>query len=362
MRQVINVRKKNNIIEINGKRYDAATGAVLSHPPAAALAKPASQVLASAKPSVKSKPSRSHTRKLSAPHNVSRSPAPPSTLMRQAVSKPGPGTKRRLRAYGDTDRLIEPPQLPLVKPSVQQIDEQRLRHARQISKSRFISRFSVFTAAGGTPAVQAASSAPAARSLQPVPVTEPRRAAGRHKRPQTTADVLEHALRHAESHRQPSVRKPARSRAKRNAGIGAAVALAVVLLGLIITQNLSTVRLQMASAKAGFSASLPDYRPAGYSLGQLNYATGVVSADFHSNSDGRYYTVTQKRSSWDSSALQANFVTTTGGQYQTVTAGGRTVYLYGQGNATWVSGGIWYIVQSNGSLSSRQLVDLATSL
>jgi hypothetical protein len=351
------VSKKNNIIEINGKRYDAATGAALSHPPAAAApAKPAAaKVAVSARPSGKAKPPQAHTRKSSTPHNVSRAPAPSSTLMRQAVKKPGPATKRRWRAYGDTDSLIGPPQLPVeFKLSVGQLDEQRLRHARRISKSRSISRFSAATMAANAPVVQA-TPRPAPQALQPAPAT-------RHKRPKTTADVLEQAVRQAKSHRQPPVHKPADSRIKRRAGLGAAAGLAVVLLGLIITQNLSTVRLQMASAKAGFGASLPDYRPAGYSLGQLNYATGVVSADFHSNSDGRYYTVIQKRSSWDSAALRANFVASAGGQYQTVSAGGRTIYLYGQGNATWVSSGIWYIVQSNGSLSDRQLVDLATSL
>ena len=357
------MRKKNNIIEINGKRYDASTGVALSHAPSAVTpAKPKATVVVSAKPPVKSP--QGHTRKLSAPHHVSRSPAPASTLMRQVVQKPGQGIKRRLRAYGNTDALVETPPVLEAKQSVRRLDEQRLEHARHISKSRFIKRFSALTPTAGPAVFQAPPSSPAPSLLQPQPASarQPARTRVQDKHPATTADLLERAIQQANSHRQPLAPKPSSNRAKRNAGISASVALAVVLLGLIITQNLSNVRLQMASAKAGFSASLPDYRPSGYSLGQLSYTSGVVSADFHSNSDGEYYTVTQKRSSWDSSALRNNFVASAGSQYQTVTAGGRTIYLYGQGSATWINGSVWYIVQSNGALSDRQLVDLATSL
>src|SRR5262249_3371 len=149
----------------------------------------------------------------------------------------------------------------------------------------------------------------------------------------------------ATSHEELPPPKSRPTHAKRNLSIGAAVVVSSLLFGLIVTQNLSSVRLQIASAKAGFSASLPGYKPAGYRLWHLDYSQGVVAAQFQSNSDDRHYSLTQQRSAWDSSTLRDSFVATRDPDYQTIMSGGRTIYLYGQGDATWVNGGVWYIVQ-----------------
>jgi len=144
--------------------------------------------------------------------------------------------------------------------------------------------------------------------------------------------------------------------------MGAAVGLSVVLLGLIVAQNATGVRLQMASAKAGFDVSLPGYRPAGFALGQLNYSSGAVAAQFSSPTGNRHYTITQKQSPWDSQALLNNFVAADYTGYQTISANGLVIYLYGNHDATWVNDGVWYVVQSDGSLSDQQLIALAASL
>lgn len=118
----------------------------------------------------------------------------------------------------------------------------------------------------------------------------------------------------------------------------------------------------MASAKAGFSASLPQYRPAGYNMSQLDYGDGVIAAQFRDKDNGSRYTITQKPSSWDSATLRDSFVAPADARYRTVEAAGRTVYFYGEHNATWINGGVWYQVQTDGSLSDSQMVELATSL
>jgi hypothetical protein len=339
MRQVIYVRKNNNIIEINGQRYDATSGAVLKrYPPNNA------------------KPAAPGTIRQSAKHSPSHKPAPSNTLMRQAVRKPGPGLKRRFKAQGDTDSLARQALDSIVaNASLRRLDIKRLQDAKKVAKSQFVSHFSPTTAAVSyTPPTTPPKpnvAAPAVHTL-----------AGPAKRPKTTADLLERAVQQATSHREPPPERTRHNRAKRNAGIGAAVVLSVLLLVVVVAQNLSNVRLQMASAKAGFSAGLPAYQPAGYSLGQLNYSDGVVAAQFHSNSDGRGYTITQKRSSLDSGSLRDGFVAPADAHYQEAEAGGLTIYLYGNRNATWVNGGIWYVVQANGSFSDRQLIELATSL
>jgi hypothetical protein len=118
----------------------------------------------------------------------------------------------------------------------------------------------------------------------------------------------------------------------------------------------------MASAKAGFSVSRPGYLPAGYSLADLKYAQGAAALSFHSNSDDRRYTLSQHTSSWDSQALAGTFVSRQDPSYQTVQSGGRTIFVYGNGNATWVSDGVWYVLQSDGSLSRQDLISLAASI
>ena len=65
---------------------------------------------------------------------------------------------------------------------------------------------------------------------------------------------------------------------------------------------------------------------------------------------------------WDSQTLLQNFVSTSGQPYDAYKAAGRTVYVYGNGNATWVNGGVWYEVSDNGALSKDQIIQLANSM
>lgn len=357
------VRKNNNIIEINGQRYDAKTGALLTpSSPKHGKAKPVQPVAAA---SQHTKPAM-HTDVIRRPGKrpALHSPKASRTLMRQAVKKPDPSLKRHLKVQGHTDTLAQPP-LAIVAPahSVQQLDAKRLQKASQVAKSRLISHF--LPPAASTASRPAALAPAQSHPEASLPVAVKALAGQDHsaklgKRPKTTADILARAIEQATSHEE--LPPPRHSRAKRNVAIGGVVGLSVLLLGVIVTQNLSNVRLQMASARAGFSASLPDYHPAGYSLGQLDYSDGVVAANFHSNSDGQLYSITQKRSAWDSATLLNTFVAPADPNYQTTEAAGRTIYIYGDANATWVNGGVWYVIQSNGSLNDRQLVDLATSL
>jgi hypothetical protein len=107
---------------------------------------------------------------------------------------------------------------------------------------------------------------------------------------------------------------------------------------------------------------LPGYQPAGYSLGQLSYSAGSVATQFESNSDGRHYTLTQKASPWDNQTLLDSYVKPNNAHYEAVPTGDLTIYLYGNGAASWINHGLWYTVQSDGSLTHDQLVSLAKSL
>lgn len=274
--------------------------------------------------------------------------------MRHAVKKPAAPPKHLIKPSAIHAAAKRPLAEVVVSKSVTGFDEHRLKTAGRIPKSKSISHFTT---------LPMADISQLAQPVKPMPIQPPviRPAARRAARPKTTADVLEQALQSATSHQQKPLKKPRQHHSRRlRVSVGTAVVLLVA--GVVGSQQLPNLRLHMASAKAGFSASLPAYQPAGYSLGQLSYSQGVVASRFNSNSDDRAYTLLQKKSTWDSQALRDNFVAPADKNYQTVESAGRIIYLYGEHNAAWVNGGIWYQIQSNGSLSNQQLVKLASSL
>lgn len=341
--------KNNNIIDINGKRYDAKTGKLLTASVSEAkVTKPAQNMTSSI-----NKPSMHDVVRQPAKSASAHKPIPSKTLMRHAVKKPSKPAKKTIKAQGPSYALDKAPLGDVVvSKSVKSLDHKKLQHAAKIPKSGLITHFSAIT----SDANLQADSTPLPQT-KPIPQTPP----PAKTKPQTTSELLEHAIRQANSHEQPPADKP-HSRHKRRVRASIASAMAVMLLAFVGYQEIPNLRLNLASAKAGFNASMPSYKPAGYGLGQLSYSPGVVATKFTSNSDERSYTLTQKTSAWNSQALRDNFVTNTSHSYQTVETGGRTIFIYGNGSATWVNGGVWYIIQSDGSLTSHQLVELAKSI
>jgi len=141
----------------------------------------------------------------------------------------------------------------------------------------------------------------------------------------------------------------------------AAPALVAALL-IIGALNFTSLQLKIASAKAGFSTSLPAYHPAGFALNQLSYNSGIFASEFLAKNSNRGYTITQKSTYWNTQDLLNNYVATLTTSYHVVQLGNRTVYLYGNGKASWVSDGIWYQIDSDGALSESQIIDTINSL
>jgi hypothetical protein len=182
-------------------------------------------------------------------------------------------------------------------------------------------------------------------------------------------DIFAQALAHATSHQERSPKESKMNTAKRSGkrhrkvlGFAAGAAAFVLMCGFVAYQNKANIQLQLASAKAGFSASVPLYKPAGYTMNKLNYSTGAVAMAFQDNSTNSAFNVTQKKSNWDSQTLLENFVATSNQPYQGYESAGRTIYVYGQGKATWVNGGIWYQIDGANNLSNEQIVKVAASM
>lgn len=144
----------------------------------------------------------------------------------------------------------------------------------------------------------------------------------------------------------------------------ASVSLALLLLGGYFTYlNMPSLSVRVAAAQAGINASYPSYHPDGYSLnGPVAYAQGEVMMKFAANAGPQNFTVTQTKSSWDSSAVLDNYVKQKAGDnYIAYDEHGLTIYTYG-GNAAWVNGGILYTINGDAPLSSDQIRHIATSM
>lgn len=138
----------------------------------------------------------------------------------------------------------------------------------------------------------------------------------------------------------------------------------VLIAGATLTYlNIPSLSVGIAASQAGVEATYPEYKPDGYSLSQpVEYSDGEVVLTFRSNSSADEYTITQTRSSWDSSAVLDNVVRAAAGDnYVTTQERGLTIYTY-DGNATWVNGGVLYVIESKAPLSGEQIRRIATSL
>jgi hypothetical protein len=347
---------KANIIELNGKRYNARTGELLSssaHHPApvrhaahAPTAHPGRQVMDVARPT----------------HHVKhRVPKKSQTLMRSAVTKPEPSLRRKTKVTSHTHALTTKPEFRIVKKlSHPTVDVRRLRHAKQVPHSELIHRFADVGApampAGPSPrhAVKLPAHAPAIHAVQAPVTTSP------------SMDVFERALQRANSHHEQPVKPTRKHRTskkspKRIVSVAAGALAVLLLAGFIVVQNQANLTMRYAATKAGFAATLPGYKPAGYKAGKFSYSPGMVGVNFSNTSSGEQYSLIQRESGWDSTTLVDTFVSGQANTYKTVETAGRTIYLYGN-NATWVNGGVWYKVTSNGGLTTNDIVNIAASM
>jgi len=144
----------------------------------------------------------------------------------------------------------------------------------------------------------------------------------------------------------------------------ASASLALLLLGGYFTYlNMPSLSVRVAAAQAGVNASYPSYHPDGYSLnGPVAYTQGEVKMKFASNAGPQNFTVSQSKTSWDSSAVLDNYIKQKAGDnYITYDEHGLTIYTYG-GNAAWVNGGVLYTISGDAPLSGDQIRHIATSM
>lgn len=340
-------KKVRTTIKLNGQKYNALSGqqigavkrignidGIVMHPT--------------------HKPSMTRTRPL--PTAVKK-PSATTTLMRAAVTKPTKSSRLISRVNApltlDTTNPIKTPLMAGI------VDQKLARRAMKVKLNNKISRF-------GAPV-------PTTATISSNPYSAPLKMAPKEAMPKAEVkpkDIFEHAIEQANSHQQPTLtkkelkqlhgRKPFK---KSIAGYTVAGFVALIIIGYGAYASMPNVMVKVASIRAGFAASLPAYHPSGYSLASVGYSPGRVAFNFNSNIDSRNFKLTEQSSNWDSATLVSSIIMPAqGNNYKKLMVNGQTVYLFGQDMATWVSNGIRYQVQGNGSLSTNQLVKLATNL
>jgi predicted flap endonuclease-1-like 5' DNA nuclease len=173
------------------------------------------------------------------------------------------------------------------------------------------------------------------------------------------AKALDQAPKHSSQTQQ--IHQP--NKFQRISGIGA-VSLALLLLGGYFTYlNMPSLSVRVAAAEAGVSASYPSYHPDGYSLsGAVAYSQDEVNMKFASNSGSQNFTLAQKKSAWDSTAVLENYVKAkAGNNYVTYNENGLTIYTY-DSNAAWVNNGVLYTINGDAPLTSDQIRHIAISM
>lgn len=142
----------------------------------------------------------------------------------------------------------------------------------------------------------------------------------------------------------------------------ASVGLAIMLIGGYFTYlGMPNISTRIAAIQSGVNAKYPGYRPTGYALsGPITFKSGEVRMKFAYADGGQSYTITQQKSSLNSAALKET-LTADGGDVQTTTASGLTIYSTDR-TASWINGGVLYQITLGGALSSEQVTKIATSL
>ncbi len=360
-----------HVIELNGQKYDATTGQIVSAPTETKKAQPASAVpkhldgfsrrAAPARAAAIPKPVHAKTQKS-------------QTLMRKVVKKPVTPAKvhHQVAAPSAAQKTVKAtPKFDVEKPG-------RTIRANNISQSNLISKF------GKQPAniksqIMPVKAAPVdvapkkpttatAKSAQKAPATAP--VVSSVAKPDRK-DVFQTAIENAASHSSPKLKKAkVHHRVAKKLHVSprlisfTGVTLSILAVGsLLAYQNMPEIAMKIASTRAGLNASLPAYQPSGFALaGPIKYDSGEVTLNYKSNSDQRAFNVVQKNSSWNSETLLENFVETNSQPYQTFQANGRTIYIYDGNKATWVDGGVWYNIDGQANLNSDQLLKIAESL
>lgn len=350
------MNRVSSVVEVNGNRYDAASGQLIG-----SVKKSAQHLKSSATGVVdgfirqSSAPSRHRKTKTDTPkkpaQSVHKKVERSRTLMRSGVSRPAgksPGAQTHKVPAAAT--FHEPAQTH--KKSLLARATKQHRHVNRFGHVSNTSHTSTNSSAVRTNKTIAALSTPTSTAAAP------------------TSSQIERLLDQAllASHQKP--RKSPGSFGlidrirfmPRWLSLGAAVVVLGFISAFLAWQNVPQVAIKVASTRAGVNASIPSYAPEGYSFSApLSYKKGEVLVRYQKEA-GAGYEISQQASKMDSSSL-ASTVLAAESNVQTSQVKGTTIYIYGDNStATWVNNGVKYTLTGQAGLDSNQILKIAGSL
>lgn len=189
-------------------------------------------------------------------------------------------------------------------------------------------------------------------------------------RPASAKETKDRAVAAALASKPTAQKKPKKERVKkqldkkwRRVAYGVSILVVALIGAAVLYFTIPNIAVSFAGQQAGVEASYPSYTPDGYRFKQpVQFSEGKVELDFVSKSGPTTYTITQAKSSWDSSAVLDNVIKPeVGDNYTTVTERGLTIYSSDK-LTTWVNGGIHYIIEGDAILTPEQKRSIANSL
>jgi hypothetical protein len=359
-----------DVIEINGKKYDAVTGKMIKENDGGSGEEAVTvQSVVPQAPQSKGAVLDGFTRRPAHGPGVShkKHTQKSQTLMRTAVQKP-------TTAHSSKKKTMTPEiqKVTAKTPPAREFAAQNTHKSPHISKYGDVSHSSVVKKVEHLPVKHPEHATEPTKQAKKQEVSTHTTNARQIRQAKTDA-VISRALTNAHGHEQPPHHVAKRTHRRKLAhrlgitpramAVSSSVLAVALLVGFFAIQNIPNVSMRVAAARAGFSATMPGYEPAGFGFkGPIQYDDGQVRISFSSHSDGRTYSVVQRESSWNSDALLSNFVVAQKKQFQTYIDRGRTLYIYDGSNATWVDNGVWYQIEGNASMTTDQLVRIAASI
>lgn len=372
--------QSKNTIELNGNRYDVASGRVVS---SNTTAQPASKTIDGffRNPKLKSiatdspqkisvlTPAAAHAPAVPAPrpktvrihaanHTKAHTPQSAITLMRSAVKRPEQGLKQKIHVQTGLQSKVA--STITVKHSAYSLDENRLARAKEVSRSPQISRHAAVNK------LVPGSMQPLA--VKPVPTKPEASVPAAPPAPQQTnkpLDMFEHAIANASHFVDVKAHRRQFKKHRRNHALSFAAGglVLIVIAAFAAYQNSPSLQLKVASLRSGVSAGTPNFQASGFSYNGTAAQNGKLVIGLK-NQQGTY-SVSQQDTNWSNADMIQNVGATDASgfpTYSTVQAGNTTVYRLDNDSATWVANGKWYQVAGNSSLSNSQVTALVKNL
>lgn len=298
-------------------------------------------------------------------HTKSVQPQSSQTLMRAAVKRPTPSFHKQAQTKAALQHAV--PSLIVPKKSVVAVDTSRLVRAQQTSRSPLIAHHTNPQVSKVLPQFGPLAVTPVPSNPQaPMPGTAP--APQPHNKPDETpkpTDIFEHALANAthfvdvQSHRAHYNRK-VRSHVT---SMAAGMLALLVIAGFAFYQNSAGLQFKVASFHAGVATHMPNLKAAGFAYDGVKSDGDSVVVGFSDPSGN--YRLSQQATNLSGQDVVNNLGATDASgnpDYSTVQAGHTTVYRFGANTATWVQDGTLYTVNGTGNLTNQQVESLVNNI